>query len=552
MESQQQPSRYAGESTTARTYSDRLNHEIQHLKRMLARPTTPAAYANHTPRGTPYKRQVNVTRPHAFVARATTPRPPSSATTSRRAPSDHQADVYNGVVSTEGNKGNETDRPARTYSRHETSQNTAAGRPSNTVSQRTEGVAGRRDTRRPLIAKRTDMNTAVETATEKEAPISVPTSQMSARDRALEMKMREDDARRRTVQEVATSREISQSTSSRASTGTTASVRPSRPMPTEQYTLGKVIGQGAFGKVKLAVHNLTGQHVAVKTYEKYRMVDADHKKRVQREISILKKMDHTNIIRLYEVVETPKRMYLVMEYAGGGDLCSYVRNKKRLNEVEAAHIFSQVMDGIVYCHGMHVIHRDIKLDNILFDETGKIKVVDFGLSVWVQTMDTKLRLQCGSPSYTAPEIISKKPYVGPPVDVWSLGVLLYALLCGHFPFQGNTRNELFRRVVRGEFRIPDYVSPGARDLIRKMLVTDPAKRYSLPDTMNHSWLAKMKSLPSPQPTLSFSSSTSSYAIDSYDREHPDEEVIQELVDTGMDRKDLVSVSRLLSTFWISF
>jgi 5'-AMP-activated protein kinase catalytic alpha subunit len=171
--------------------------------------------------------------------------------------------------------------------------------------------------------------------------------------------------------------------------------------------------------VKLAVHRFTGEKVAVKTFEKSKLTDQQAQKRVAREVRILKALTHPSIIRLFEVVEESYRRLIMMEYSSGGDLCRYVRDNRRLNEAEAARLFVQIVDGLAYCHACGIVHRDVKLDNLLLDDQRNIRIVDFGFSVSYQK-GQKLRKACGSPSYAAPEIVARRPYEPQPVDVWSL------------------------------------------------------------------------------------------------------------------------------------
>jgi 5'-AMP-activated protein kinase catalytic alpha subunit len=202
----------------------------------------------------------------------------------------------------------------------------------------------------------------------------------------------------------------------------------------------------------------------------------------------MQRMHHPSIVNLYEVVDSVKRLVLVLDYASGGDLCKYVRAKRRLEEDESRKLLAQIACGIHYCHANNVVHRDIKLENCLLDSQHNCKIVDFGFST-IFKQGQRLKTFCGSPSYAAPEIISRKPYNGPPVDVWSLGVLLFGMLAGYFPFQGDTANDLYRRVLRGEFKSPSSASPEARDLLRRMLCVDPTRRATIVDVLAHPWTA---------------------------------------------------------------
>ncbi len=255
------------------------------------------------------------------------------------------------------------------------------------------------------------------------------------------------------------------------------------------YSIGKVLGEGAYGKVLHATHIMTGHKVAVKTFEKAKLVDLVARKRVSREIRILKYLDHPNIVQLFEVIDQPQRRYIIMEFASGGDLCKYVRDCKRLSESESHRIFCQILSGLMHCHAKGIVHRDIKLDNILLDANKNVKIVDFGFSVPFER-EQLLKKACGSPSYAAPEIVSRRQYAPTPVDVWSFGVVLYAMMCGYFPFQGANSQELCRKIVKGKFDLPSWVPEPCRELIRCMLTVDPAQRISVENIALHPWVVR--------------------------------------------------------------
>uniref|UniRef100_A0A3B1JBM6 non-specific serine/threonine protein kinase n=1 Tax=Astyanax mexicanus TaxID=7994 RepID=A0A3B1JBM6_ASTMX len=219
------------------------------------------------------------------------------------------------------------------------------------------------------------------------------------------------------------------------------------------YRLLKTIGKGNFAKVKLARHILTGKEVT----------------------------------RLFEVIETEKTLYLVMEYASGGEVFDYLVAHGRMKEKEARAKFRQIVSAVQYCHQKCIVHRDLKAENLLLDADMNIKIADFGFSNEF-TMGNKLDTFCGSPPYAAPELFQGKKYDGPEVDVWSLGVILYTLVSGSLPFDGQNLKELRERVLRGKYRIPFYMSTDCENLLKKFLILNPTKRGSLEQIMKDRWM----------------------------------------------------------------
>lgn len=252
------------------------------------------------------------------------------------------------------------------------------------------------------------------------------------------------------------------------------------------YYLGKTLGVGSFGKVKLAEHELCGQKVAVKILnrKKIKLLRMDEK--VKREIKILKLFMHPHIIRLYEVINTPSDIFVVTEYITGGELFDYIVERGRLSEDESRRFFQQMISGVEYCHKHMVVHRDLKPENLLLDAHLNIKIADFGLSNIMQD-GFFLKTSCGSPNYAAPEVISGKPYLGPEVDVWSCGVIVYALLCGSLPFDDENIPNLFKKIKSGIYLLPNYLSDSSRDLIARMLVTNPLTRITMEGIRKHPW-----------------------------------------------------------------
>ncbi|XP_071238699.1 MAP/microtubule affinity-regulating kinase 3-like isoform X5 [Salvelinus alpinus] len=243
------------------------------------------------------------------------------------------------------------------------------------------------------------------------------------------------------------------------------------------YRLLKTIGKGNFAKVKLARHILTGREVAIKIIDKTQL-NPNSLQKLFREVRIMKILNHPNIVKLFEVIETERTLYLVMEYASGGEVFDYLVAHGRMKEKEARAKFRQIVSAVQYCHQKHIVHRDLKAENLLLDADMNIKIADFGFSNEF-TMGNKLDTFCGSPPYAAPELFQGKKYDGPEVDVWSLGVILYTLVSGSLPFDGQNLKELRERVLRGKYRIPFYMSTDCENLLKRFLVLNPAKRGTL-------------------------------------------------------------------------
>uniref|UniRef100_A0A672LB47 non-specific serine/threonine protein kinase n=1 Tax=Sinocyclocheilus grahami TaxID=75366 RepID=A0A672LB47_SINGR len=245
------------------------------------------------------------------------------------------------------------------------------------------------------------------------------------------------------------------------------------------YRLLKTIGKGNFAKVKLAKHVLTGKEV--------RIAFTLQIKNLFREVRIMKLLNHPNIVKLFEVIETDKTLYLVMEYASGGEVFDYLVAHGRMKEKEARAKFRQIVSAVQYCHQKCIVHRDLKAENLLLDADMNIKIADFGFSNEF-TLGNKLDTFCGSPPYAAPELFQGKKYDGPEVDVWSLGVILYTLVSGSLPFDGQNLKELRERVLRGKYRIPFYMSTDCENLLKKLLILNPTKRGSLDQIMKDRWM----------------------------------------------------------------
>ncbi|XP_041827848.1 MAP/microtubule affinity-regulating kinase 3a isoform X15 [Melanotaenia boesemani] len=273
--------------------------------------------------------------------------------------------------------------------------------------------------------------------------------------------------------------------SSRTGVRSRSSDEPQQPH-VGNYRLLKTIGKGNFAKVKLARHIPTGREVAIKIIDKTQL-NPNSLQKLFREVRIMKILNHPNIVKLFEVIETERTLYLVMEYASGGEVFDYLVAHGRMKEKEARAKFRQIVSAVQYCHQKHIVHRDLKAENLLLDADMNIKIADFGFSNEF-TVGNKLDTFCGSPPYAAPELFQGKKYDGPEVDVWSLGVILYTLVSGSLPFDGQNLKELRERVLRGKYRIPFYMSTDCENLLKRFLVLNPTKRGTLEQIMKDRWI----------------------------------------------------------------
>lgn len=264
-----------------------------------------------------------------------------------------------------------------------------------------------------------------------------------------------------------------------------------RKTPLKDYTIGSTIGTGAYGTVKYGIQKSTQKRVAIKIYNKSKFSEKNQEKTIQNEIKILSKIDYPNIVKLYHTIDTPKSIYIILEYISGGSLNTLLKRKtnRRLEELEASKIFEKLLLTLDHLHSKNITHRDIKLENTLIDQNGNVKVIDFGFATCFSN-DKKTKLFCGTPNYMAPEIVGKKEYYGPPVDIWAAGVLLFVLLTGIFPFRANNDKELYKKIISGYYVVPEYVSNKAQSLIGKMINLDPDKRPTAGELLKDPWIMK--------------------------------------------------------------
>lgn len=253
-----------------------------------------------------------------------------------------------------------------------------------------------------------------------------------------------------------------------------------------KYRVGRTIGEGAFAKVRLALDAEIGGTVAVKVIDRNTVLRNNLMYQVKREISAMKLLNHPNIVKIHEVIATKTKICLVMEYVPGGQLSDKLSYHKRLGEREVKKYFYQLIDAVDYCHRRGVFHRDLKPENLLLDNQGNLKVSDFGLSV-LRKPGQLLSTSCGSPCYVAPEVIQHKTYDGAAVDIWSCGVILFELLTGYLPFQDHSLTNLYRRISRGQFAFPQWITLPQKKIILSILDPSPITRAKISDIFDDEW-----------------------------------------------------------------
>ncbi|CAA7014141.1 unnamed protein product [Microthlaspi erraticum] len=258
-----------------------------------------------------------------------------------------------------------------------------------------------------------------------------------------------------------------------------------------KYQMGRLLGHGTFAKVYLARNAASGESVAIKVIDKEKVLKSGLIAHIKREISILRRVRHPNIVQLFEVMATKSKIYFVMEYVKGGELFNKVA-KGRLKEEIARKYFQQLISAVSFCHFRGVYHRDLKPENLLLDENGNLKVSDFGLSAVSDQIrqDGLFHTFCGTPAYVAPEVLARKGYDGAKVDIWSCGVILFVLMAGFLPFHDRNVMAMYKKIYRGDFRCPRWFPVEMNRLLIRMLETKPERRFTMPEIMETSWFKK--------------------------------------------------------------
>ena len=284
----------------------------------------------------------------------------------------------------------------------------------------------------------------------------------------------------------------------RDSLGSAPSTHRSPDKVNADYKFGRLLGEGAYAVVRLAYKKSEGKNYAAKIYDKAKLFDEHRRNSVCREVMLMQKLKHESVVEFSEAFETDHHVYLIMEYVSGKSLHDYLKRQRAspsnktefdqtLSETESKRIVKQLLQCLHYLHDQGITHRDIKLENILLDQKNNIKIIDFGFSTRYKPQK-KLKLFCGTPSYMAPEIVSRIEYLGPPADIWATGVLLFCLLNGFFPFKGQTDAELYRKINRGSFKlIRSDLSDDCLTVLKEMFNVNPESRLSAAELLQENW-----------------------------------------------------------------
>ncbi|XP_057980385.1 CBL-interacting serine/threonine-protein kinase 9 isoform X2 [Malania oleifera] len=259
-----------------------------------------------------------------------------------------------------------------------------------------------------------------------------------------------------------------------------------------KYEIGKTLGEGSFAKVKCAKNVETGDIVAIKVLDRHQVLRHEMVEQIKREISTMKEIKHPNVIKIYEVMASKTKIYIVLEFVDGGELFDKIAKHGRLKEDEARGYFHQLINAVDYCHSRGVYHRDLKPENLLLDSFGVLKISDFGLSAFAQQVreDGLLHTACGTPNYVAPEVLNDRGYDGASADIWSCGVILFVLMAGYLPFDEISLMALYKKILKADFSCPSWFSPGAKRLIKRILDPNPLTRITIPEILENEWFRK--------------------------------------------------------------
>ncbi|XP_074560476.1 CBL-interacting protein kinase 32-like isoform X1 [Curcuma longa] len=259
-----------------------------------------------------------------------------------------------------------------------------------------------------------------------------------------------------------------------------------------KYELGRTIGEGAFAKVQFARNIETGEPVAIKILDKEKVLKYKLVEQIKREVATMKLIKHPNVVRINEVMGSKTKIFIVLEFATGGELFDKIVNHGRMREDKARRYFQQLINAVDYCHSRGVYHRDLKPENLLLDACGNLKVSDFGLSALSQQVrdDGLLHTTCGTPNYVAPEVLNDRGYDGATADLWSCGVILFVLLAGYLPFEDSNIMTLYKKISSAEFTCPSWLSFGAKRLLARILHPNPSTRVTIPEILEDEWFKK--------------------------------------------------------------
>ena len=251
-----------------------------------------------------------------------------------------------------------------------------------------------------------------------------------------------------------------------------------------EYETKEIIGKGTFSEVKLGINRKTKEKVAIKILEKRKLINKDDLERVEREIKILKNFNNLNIVKINEIFQTENKHFFIRKYCENGELFNYIVEKQRLNDKESSYFYYQLINGLEYIHSKGVVHRDLKPENLLLGKGNILKIIDFGLSNYFDGKNL-LSTPCGSPCYASPEMVSGKKYNGFYIDVWSTGIILYAMICGYLPFEDNDNEILFQKISKCNIEYPSIISKKAKNLMKRIIVPDPEKRIKIEEIKLH-------------------------------------------------------------------